>query len=157
MSGQDPPYNMPPLPPERQRPPSLPSQADAHSLYAPPRFNSERDPVDIPDYFVHEGEPEWLTKHRTAQIIKAVFNVVVLLIALRFVLLLLGANPEAAFARLLYAITAPLVFLFQEVFPDPRRHGSIVEVASLLAMVVYWLLGRIIARFVYLRKPRGHR
>jgi hypothetical protein len=157
MSGQGPPYDMPPLPPERQRPPSLPSQPVVHSRYGAPRFNSERDPLDMPDYFVHEDEPEWLTKHRTAQIIKAVFRVVVLLIALRFVLLLLGANPDAAFARILYGITAPLVFLFQEVFPDPRRHGSVVEAASLLAMVVYWLLGRIIARFVYLRKPRGHR
>jgi uncharacterized protein YggT (Ycf19 family) len=124
----------------------------------PPRFNTEgSDPLDPPDdVFVHEGEPEWLRRHRTAQTIKAVFGVVVLLIGLRFVLLLIGANPDAAFTRMLYGITVPLVFLFREVFPDPQPHGRMVEIASLLAMVVYWLLGRIIARFVYLREPRGH-
>jgi YggT family protein len=156
MNGQRPHYEMPPVPPERRTPPASPSQPSAHSLSATPRFNSERDPLAVPDYFVHEGEPEWLRKHRTAQIIKAVVRVVVLLIGLRFLLLLLGANPDAAFTRLLYGITAPLVFPFQEVFPDPQRPGSMVEVASLLAMVIYWLLGRIIARFVYLRKPKGH-
>ena len=138
MSGQGPPSEMPPM---------------------PPRFNTEgSDPLEPPDdvFGHHAGEPEWLRRHRTAKLVKAVFGVVVLLIGLRFVLLLLGANPDAAFTRILYGITVPLVFLFREVFPDPQGHGRMVEVASLLAMVVYWLLGRIIARFVYLREPRGH-
>ena len=145
MSGQGPPDEMPPLPPDRRIPPIM------------PRFNTVgSDPLGPPYDVVHEVEPEWLRRHRAAQIIKAIFGVVVLLIGLRFVLLLLGANPDAAFTRMLYGITVPLVFLFREVFPDPQRHGRIFEVASLLAMVVYWLLGRIIARFVYLREPRGH-
>lgn len=141
MSRQDSPSEIPPVPPEHIR-----------------RYYTQgSDPLDPPDdVCVHAGDPEWLSKHRTAKIIKAVFGVVVLLIGLRFVLLLLGANPDAAFTRLLYGITVPLVFLFLEVFPAPQRHGRMVEVASLLAMGVYWLLGRIIARFVYLRKPRGH-
>lgn len=136
MSGQDPPYEMPPM---------------------PPRFNTEgSDPLQPPEHvFGREGEPEWLSRHRTAQTVKAVFGVVILLIGLRFVMMLFGANPDAAFTRIVYGITAPLVFLFQEVFPDPQRPGRVFEMASLLAMVVYWLLGRIIVRFVYLRRPRG--
>lgn len=63
---------------------------------------------------------------------------------IRFVLLLLllGANPDAAFTRLLYGITSQVLFLFQEVVPDLRRHRRMVEVASPLAMVASWLLGK---------------
>jgi uncharacterized protein YggT (Ycf19 family) len=157
MSGQGTPDELPPLPPGRRIP--RPSPGEPIIRYPPVVHPFGQEPVllNVPDHFVHEGEPEWITRHRSAQVVRAVFRVVVLLIALRFVLLLLGANPDAAFARILYGITTPLVFLFQEVFPDPQRPGSMVEVASLLAMVIYWLLGRIISRFVYLRKPRGHR
>lgn len=124
----------------------------------PPRYRTEgSDPLEPPDdIYGRTSEPEWLGRHRTAQTIKAIFRVVVLLIGMRFVLLLLGANPDAAFARILYGITTPLIFLFREVFPDPQGQDRMFEVASLLAMVVYWLLGRIISRFVYLREPRGH-
>jgi hypothetical protein len=151
---------MPPLPPvpppEHGTPSASPSQPSAPSPYGPHRINAERDREAAINYLLHDGDPEWQRKHRTAQIIRAVTGVVVLLIGLRFVLLLLGANPDAAFTRLLYGITAPLVFPFQEVFPDPQRSGRMFEVASLLAMIIYGLLGFIIARFVYLRNQSGH-
>jgi hypothetical protein len=77
------------------------------------------------------------------------------LIAIRFVLKLLAANPEAGFARLVYGVTAPLVAPFTGLLGNPASTaGNQFEVTSLAAMAVYalvaWLLTRI-ARLVFNR------
>jgi hypothetical protein len=47
----------------------------------------------------------------------------------------------------------PFVFPFLEVFPDPQLHGQrVFELSSLLAILVYAVLDRIVIRFVYLRR-----
>jgi hypothetical protein len=71
------------------------------------------------------------------------------LIAIRFVLKLLAANPEAGFARLIYGVTAPLVAPFVGLLGNPASSaGNQFEVTSLAAMAVYalvaWLLTRIV-------------
>ena len=74
------------------------------------------------------------------------------LIAIRFALKLLAANPEAGFAQLIYGLTAPLVAPFVGLLGNPSSSGgNQFEVTSLAAMAVYalaaWLLTRI-ARLV---------
>jgi len=71
------------------------------------------------------------------------------LIAIRFVLKLLAANPEAGFAQLIYGVTAPLVAPFVGLLGNPASGaGNQFEVTSLAAMAVYalvaWLLTRIV-------------
>jgi YggT family protein len=77
------------------------------------------------------------------------------LIAIRFVLKLLAANPQAGFARLIDGGTAPLVAPFVGLLGNPASSaGNQFEVTSLAAMAVYalaaWLLTRI-ARLVFNR------
>jgi YggT family protein len=74
------------------------------------------------------------------------------LIAIRFVLKLLAANPDAGFATLIYGVTAPLVAPFVGLLGNPASSaGNQFEVTSLAAMAVYalvaWLLVRV-ARLV---------
>jgi hypothetical protein len=71
------------------------------------------------------------------------------LIAIRFVLKLLAANPEAGFAQLIYGLTAPLVAPFVGLLGNPATStGNQFEMTSLAAMAVYalvaWLLTRIV-------------
>ena len=61
------------------------------------------------------------------------------LIAVRFILRLLGANPAAGFARFIYGLSTPLIAPFVGLFPSPRFEGSVLEVTSLVALVVYFL------------------
>jgi YGGT family len=82
-------------------------------------------------------------------VIYIVLAVVDGLIAIRFVLKLLAANPEAGFARLVYGVTAPLVAPFVGLLGNPASStGNQFEVTSLAAMAVYalvaWLLTRIV-------------
>jgi uncharacterized protein YggT (Ycf19 family) len=71
------------------------------------------------------------------------------LIAIRFVLKLLAANPEAGFAQLVYGLTTPLVAPFVGLLGNPATStGNQFEVTSLAAIAVYalvaWLLTRIV-------------
>lgn len=79
--------------------------------------------------------------YRAVQVAWFVFAVIVALIALRFALKLLGASPQAAFVGFTYGITAPLVAPFRGIFPDTAQGFFVFEASSLVAMVIYLLLG----------------
>lgn len=72
------------------------------------------------------------------------------LLAIRFVLRLLGANPVAGFAQLIYGVTAPLVAPFTGLFGTPRFEGSAFEFTTLVAMIVYALLAWVIVKVMLL-------
>jgi len=61
------------------------------------------------------------------------------LLALRFVLALLGANPRNDFAAAVYGLTWPFVAAFRTLFPTPASGGAVLEVYTLVAMLVFFL------------------
>ena len=75
--------------------------------------------------------------YRVVQLVYLVFGLIEGLIAIRFVLKALGANPSAGFAQLIYGITAPLVAPFYGLFGNPTAQGSVLEVHSIVALIVY--------------------
>ena len=85
---------------------------------------------------------------RAAQVVYVLFGFLEGLIAIRVVLKLLAANPDAGFSALIYAITEPFIALFNGVFPTPSTHGSVFEFSSVLAIIVYALLGWGIVRLI---------
>src|SRR6476660_5924159 len=50
------------------------------------------------------------------QLVYLVFGVIEALVAIRFVMLLLGANPNAGFTSFVYNVTGPLVAPFEGIF-----------------------------------------
>ncbi len=74
------------------------------------------------------------------------------LLAFRFVLKLMGANPAAGFTSFIYAITWPFTAPFLAVFKSTTVQGSIFEWTTLLAMLVYWLIATAIVRLFLIGK-----
>jgi YggT family protein len=72
------------------------------------------------------------------------------LLAIRFILRLLGANPVAGFAQFIYGITTPLIAPFVGLFGTPRFEGSAFEFTTLVAMIVYALLAWVIVKVTLL-------
>jgi hypothetical protein len=70
------------------------------------------------------------------------------LLAIRFILALLGANPNNGFASLIYAITGVFVAPFRTLFATPGFGGSVFELYTLTAMLVYVLAWWAIVRLV---------
>lgn len=85
---------------------------------------------------------------RLSQLVYLVFGVAIGLIAIRFVLLLLGANPEAGFTDFVYAVTNPLVAPFEGIFGAPDLETGVFDPASLVAIVVYALLGWVVGKLI---------
>lgn len=87
---------------------------------------------------------------RPAQAASLVFGVVIALIAIRFAMLLFGANPAAGFTTFVYDITNPLVAPFEGIFGAPTLETGVFDPASLVAIVVYALVAWLVAGVIRL-------
>ena len=72
------------------------------------------------------------------------------LIAIRFVLRALGANPDAGFAQFIYGVTAPLIAPFVGLFGTPAYGTAALELHSIVAMIVYALVGWLLTKLAWL-------
>lgn len=78
---------------------------------------------------------------RVTKLLWLITAVIVALIAFRFVLMLIAANPASGFANFIYRLTDIFVGPFMGMTAAPNlAGGSVVDVASLFALVVYPLL-----------------
>jgi hypothetical protein len=91
-----------------------------------------------------------LAAHRITQMIYWVFGLIEGLIAIRFVLKALGANPSAGFAEFIYGVTGIFVAPFVGLFGSPQSQGSVLELNSIIALVVYALLAWLLARLAWI-------
>ncbi len=76
------------------------------------------------------------------------------LIAIRFLLKLMAANPANPFAAFIYTITYPFLFVFQGLVRTPAFEGIEIEFFSLIAIAFYFLLGWVITRVIWLSFAR---
>lgn len=74
------------------------------------------------------------------QIVWFIFGAIEILLALRFVMKLLGANPLATFTDIIYSLTSVLVSPFVAVFRTSYQSGAIFEWTTLLAAFIYALI-----------------
>mgnify|MGYP000641460657 CR=1 FL=1 len=77
---------------------------------------------------------------RGTQIVWYIFGVMEVLLMFRFVLKLLGANPEAGFSHFIYSVTYVFASPFLTVFKVTSVSGSVFEWTTLLAMLVYYVV-----------------
>jgi YggT family protein len=110
----------------------------------PPAAMTERTEEVTVDPYEGRREVAW----RLEQVVWLICGVVEGMIAIRFVLRLFGANPAAAFARLIYRLTAPLLAPFAGLFPSPRFEGNVLEVTSVVALIVYLLLAWLVVELI---------
>jgi hypothetical protein len=94
--------------------------------------------------------PRRSASYRLVQLVYLIFAVIELLLAIRFVLKALGANANAGFAEFIYGITAPLVAPFVGLFPTPASNGMVIEPGTIVALIVYPIVGWIIGKLLWL-------
>jgi uncharacterized membrane protein len=63
-----------------------------------------------------------------------------ILLAGRFLLRLIAANPDSGFAVLMYGVTGIFVGPFNGLIATPTYAGSALEITTLIAMIVYALI-----------------
>jgi YggT family protein len=119
-----------------------PTTTEVHTVERPSAVVDHADTVAYDPYAARR-----MAGYRVTQMIYWIFGLIEGLIAIRFLLKALGANPSAGFAEFIYGITYPLVLPFVGLFGSPQAQGSVLEVHSVVALIVYallaWLLGRL--------------
>ena len=111
-----------------------------------PGVIAEHTDAVVSDPYAHRRA----TADKLTQAIYLIFGIIEVLIAIRLVLKLLGANPEAGFASLIYRITAPLVAPFVGLFGSPQLNGMVLELEAIVAIIVYGLVAWGLAKLAWL-------
>lgn len=89
--------------------------------------------------------------YRAQQVLYTILTIIEGLLIIRFALRLLAANAAAGFSSLIYTITAPLVAPFVGLFATPAaRNGSVLELYTLVALIIYPLLFWVLVRLLWL-------
>jgi uncharacterized protein YggT (Ycf19 family) len=82
------------------------------------------------------------------RVVLLVFSTLEVLLLLRFVFKLSGANAGQPLMAELYGFTDIFVRPFQGIFPEPRGVGTVVDLAALLATLFLFLVGLLIVALV---------
>lgn len=82
-----------------------------------------------------------------------IVGLICIIIALRFTFLLLGANQGADLTGFIYSLSAPFVAPFVGIFGEPTYGKSVFEISSVLAIVIYLLIGWGIAKLLTIARP----
>lgn len=90
------------------------------------------------------------------RIVGAIFGVIEVILAFRFIFKLLGADPDSGFVKFIYGITQWFVGLFEGIFSKVATSGlevkSIFEPATLIAMLVVGLIAWLVMVIMTPRK-----
>ncbi len=91
--------------------------------------------------------------YRGTQIVWYIFGLIEIILGIRFLLRLLGANTGAGFTDFIYTLSGVFTAPFEAVFRNARVEGSVFEWTTLLAMLVYWLIAWAIVKLFVMGKP----
>ena len=94
--------------------------------------------------------------YKVAQFIWLLFGGLEALIGIRVILLLIGANPANPFTAFVYQFSQLFLWPFQNIVANPAIQNYVLEITSIVAMIVYPLIGWAIVRLVWVlfyRRP----
>ena len=106
----------------------------------------------------HEaGREQRVATFKATQLIWLLLGLLEAAIALRVIFKLIAVNEANSFATLLYSVTGFFLAPFASLAKAPAAGGSVLEVSSIIAMIVYLLIGWALERIVYVLfyRPRG--
>lgn len=86
------------------------------------------------------NSPTTKSLYKGTQVVWYILGIIEIILLFRFVLKLLGANPEAGFTTLIYTTSYLLASPFLNVFNVVKVSGSVFEWTTLLAMLVYYIV-----------------
>jgi uncharacterized protein YggT (Ycf19 family) len=104
-----------------------------------------------------QGQEQRFATFKATQLIWLLLGLLEAMIALRVVFKLIAVNAANPFAALLYSVTDLFVAPFASLIGAPAAGGMVLEISSIIAMFVYFLIAWAFERIVYVLfyRPRG--
>ncbi len=106
----------------------------------------------------HEpGREQRVATFKVTQLIWLLLGLLEGILALRVIFKLIGVNAANSFAAFLYNVTDLFVAPFKSLTGAPAAGGMVLELSTIIAMIVYLLIGWALERIVYVLfyRPRG--
>jgi uncharacterized protein YggT (Ycf19 family) len=134
--------------------PSLPmKRGQDASMPEVPEAEDSQETTEVETFYSSEVDAPTSPAQRlrrSTRTIRFIVAVIEIVLALRFFLKLIGANPASPFGSFLYGLTDPLAAPFESLLANPTIGSGEVEFTTLLALVVYPVFGWILARSIQL-------
>lgn len=106
----------------------------------------------------HEsGREQRVATFKATQLVWLLLGLLESMLALRVFFKLIAVNASNPFAALLYKVTDIFVAPFASLTGAPAAGGMVLEISTIIAMMVYLLLGWALERTIYVLfyRPRG--
>ena len=119
---------------------------DMGALHSETRAETYRDPMGYlvqsqQQVYEDQNQKRSNMRYRFTTGISFFFGLIEIILCLRFIFRLLGANPDAGFITLLYGLSHPFVAAFNGIFNDQTvGRAGVFEASTLVAMLIYALL-----------------
>lgn len=88
--------------------------------------------------------------YRVSQTIWLIVGALETLLGLRVFLRLIGANPQAGFARFTYALSELFVWPFNSLTVTPTYGNMALDINTMIAMIVYAIFALIVVQGIWL-------
>ena len=90
---------------------------------------------------------------RTYQVVWYIAGLIEVLLAFRFTLKILGADPNSGFAFLIYSVSDLFALPFSGILRTAVINSSIIEWSTIVAMLVYFVIAIGVVELLQLVKP----
>jgi len=87
---------------------------------------------------------------KATQVIWLLLGILEIMLALRFALKLIAANPASPIAVFIYGFTGLFLFPFEGLTTTPALGGMVLEISTLIAIAIYALVAWAVERVVWL-------
>jgi hypothetical protein len=87
--------------------------------------------------------------YKLSQFIWLIFGGIEALIGIRVILMLIGANPANTFTAFIYQLSELFLWPFRNIVANPAYQNYVLEITSVIAMIVYPLIGWAIVRLMW--------
>ena len=90
-------------------------------------------------------------------LVNIVVGVIEFLLSIRFIFKFFVVNSSTPFVAWLYSTSAGLVSPFARILPDLKLGGFVIDFSTLIALIVYILIGYLILQIFSYISPRYYR
>lgn len=94
--------------------------------------------------------------YKVTQFIWLLFGGLESLLGIRVILMLIGANPANTFTAFVYQLSELFLWPFRNIVANPAFQNYVLEITSVIAMIVYALVGWAIVQLIWVlfyRRP----
>ncbi len=142
---------VPPLPdlPQKQIPPQTPPAIES-TVHASPG-------EDLAEVQLERASTLKFVIGKVSDFLRWFLIVLEVALAIRFVFMLIGADPTNIFAEFIYALTAIILFPFSNIVHNPSfRPNQAFEITTLIGMAIYWLVFWLLRKFFVILVSEPH-